>query len=435
MVVLFIFRRDLRIIDNTALNQAILFSKRHNDPIVLAFVFTPEQTVNNPYFSERSFQFLNDSLDHLNQSVQFQMSFFKDPFFYKRIPDVRGIFFNNDYTPYARARDAEIVAYCRANRIVCGAYEDYTLHGLHEIVTQDGSGYKVFGAFYRKASSLKVRKPRTESLGLVKQLGTSRKRTAKQDMRADALQRVKHKGYDRQFPHEDRTSRLGPYIKFGIVSVREVYSWANAEFRKQLYWRDFYANIAYHYPHVLQGMLPGKRNRDMFSKFASLRWIKNKRHFERWCQGTTGVPIVDAGMRQLRDTGFMHNRLRMITASFLVKNLRIDWRNGERYFATQLIDYDPSSNNGGWQWVAGTGADAAPYFRVFNPWTQAKRFDQDAHFIKRYVPELRNFTAEQIHNHQHVPLPGYHAPMIAHDAPQIVQWYRDSFKDKNRILK
>jgi deoxyribodipyrimidine photo-lyase len=179
-------------------------------------------------------------------------------------------------------------------------------------------------------------------------------------------------------------------------------------------------------------MLPGKRNQEFNESFARVRWRSNQKNFKRWCEGTTGVPFVDAGMRQLRETGFMHNRLRMITASFLVKNLKIDWREGERYFASQLIDYDPSSNNGGWQWVAGTGADAAPYFRVFNPWTQALRFDKDALYIKRYVPELRKFTATQIHNHQRTSLRNYPKPMISHDSKEIVRWY-SSFKEKKFV--
>lgn len=424
MVVLFIFRRDFRIIDNTALNEAIRCSIKNKEKLILAFVFTQEQTVRNKYYCERSFRFLLDSLDHLNRSVRFQMSFFTDTLFYTRIQNLHGIFFNTDYTPYARARDAVIIRYCRANNIVCGAYEDYTLHGLQDILTKDGSGYKVFGAFYRNASSHKVRDPRTESLELVKiqLMGTQRDRKVP-DLRKQAFHILNNMVYNRIYPHEDSTSRLGAYIKFGIVSVRELRS-REPEFRKQLYWREFYANVTYHYPHVLQGMFPGKRNQNMVPKFAMLRWSTNKRHFNRWCRGTTGVPIVDAGMRQLRETGFMHNRLRMITASFLVKNLRIDWRDGERYFATQLTDYDPSSNNGGWQWIAGTGADASPYYRVFNPWTQAKRFDKDALFIKRYVPELASFTAEQIHNHRLVPIYGYPKPMVAHNPKQIIAWYK-----------
>lgn len=414
MVVLFVFRRDLRLQDNTALNEAIRYTRKHKDRLVLAFAFTPEQVQRNPYFNERAFLFMVDNLDRLNRLVNYQMSFFHDADFYQRIPGLRAVFFNEDYTPYARQRDQSIRSYCEKQGIHCGSYEDYTLHAIDRFKTKENTGYKVFGAFYKRASREPVRKSYTVRIDDVpiQLLGSARKKRSTKDHRALAFKSSLSR-YDREFPHEDRTSRLGPYIKFGVISIRELFHKhrKNTEFIKQLYWREFYANVVFHYPHVLS------KSAD-FKPVKRFVWNEDPSAFRRWCDGTTGVPIVDAGMRQLLQTGFMHNRLRMITASFLTKNLRIDWRKGERHFAKHLLDYDPASNNGGWQWVAGTGTDAAPYFRVMNPWTQARRYDPDAKFIHRYVPELRSMTPKEIHNEQN------HRPMNHYTTREIVDYYK-----------
>lgn len=420
MVVLFIFRRDLRVHDNVGLREATRYAKQNNDKLLVSFVFTKDQTKNNKYYCDKAFRFLLQCLQSLKNDID--ITFFENNDFYKQIPDLRAIMFNRDYTPYARKRDADIERFCSKNKIHFKTFEDYTLHGIQDIKTKEGKPYQVFGPFYKKAKTLKVPKenPKQERNPLRKQAFSLLKKN------------IKHYKTFRDFPAKDATSRIGPYLKFGVVSVREVYHRVrNREFVKQLYWREFYANVAYHFPHVLTGMLPGKKSLEMYPKFRNLSWRNNKQDFRRWCQGQTGVPIVDAGMRQLNKTGFMHNRLRMITASFLVKNLEIDWRWGERYFATKLIDYDPASNNGGWQWVAGTGTDASPYFRVFNPWTQAKRFDKKATFIKKYVPELRSLSTKEIHNWENNPNPQvYLAPMIKHNPTKIKQFYLKSFKVK-----
>lgn len=416
MVVLFIFRRDLRVHDNTGLHHAIQYAQKNNDTILLSFVFTKEQTKNNKYYSDKAFRFLLLCLDNLKNDID--ITFFENNNFYKQIPDLRAIMFNRDYTPYARKRDADIEHFCSKKKIHFKSFEDYTLHGIQDIKTQNNTPYQVFGPFYKKAKTLRV-----PSISKEKEMNSLRKKAF------SLLKNVKNYKTFRDFPAKDATSRIGPYLKFGVVSVREVYHRVrNREFVKQLYWKEFYANVAYHFPHVLAGMLPGKKSLEMYPKFRNLSWRNNTQDFQRWCQGKTGVPIVDAGMRQLNETGFMHNRLRMITASFLVKNLEIDWRWGERYFATKLIDYDPASNNGGWQWVAGTGTDAFPYFRVFNPWTQAERFDKKATFIKKYVPELKSLTAKEIHNWENNPNPHiYLVPMIKHNPIKIKQFYLNSF--------
>ena len=188
------------------------------------------------------------------------------------------------------------------------------------------------------------------------------------------------------------TSELSAYIKFGCVSIREVYKTFKTkhDFIRQLFWRDFYANILYSFPHVLGST--------MKSKYNKIHWHHNSNWFKKWCDGETGYPVVDAGMRQLLQTGYMHNRARLITASFLVKTLLVDWRIGEHYFASQLIDYDPASNNGNWQWISGGGADSQPYFRIFNPWEQAKKHDPDCEYITKWVPELSSVPNKSILN-------------------------------------
>ncbi len=211
----------------------------------------------------------------------------------------------------------------------------------------------------------------------------------------------------------DATSRLSAHLKFGTCSVREVYYAIVQQLSpehpllRQLYWRDFFTHIAFHYPHVF-----GKA---FHPQYDNLVWDNNRGHFQRWAEGTTGFPIVDAGMRELNATGFMHNRVRMIVASFLTKDLHISWRWGERYFAQHLVDYDPAVNNGNWQWAASTGCDAQPYFRIFNPWLQQQKFDPDCQYIYRWIPELNGIPATIIHKwySKHVDAP-YPAPMLDH---------------------
>jgi deoxyribodipyrimidine photo-lyase len=200
---------------------------------------------------------------------------------------------------------------------------------------------------------------------------------------------------DRDIPALGATTMLSAHHKFGTISIRETY-WRAAEafgvschLISELYWRDFFTHIAWHFPHVFKGAFRPEYN--------ALEWNRSKKDFQRWCEGKTGFPIVDAGMRQMNETGYMHNRVRMIVASFLVKDLHINWQRGEKYFAQKLLDYDPAVNNGNWQWAASTGCDAQPYFRIFNPWLQQKKFDPDAEYIKRWVPELKNVSVKDIH--------------------------------------
>ncbi len=209
------------------------------------------------------------------------------------------------------------------------------------------------------------------------------------------LDRFAHYLVERDFPSRSATTHLSPHLKFTTVSAREVYHKIKNDFNRghplirSLYWRDFFTIIGFHFPGVFQGAF--------HEKFDKLHWDNHPAHFKKWCEGKTGFPIVDAGMRELLQTGNMHNRVRMITASFLVKDLHIHWQKGEKFFAQHLIDYDPAVNNGNWQWVASTGCDAQPYFRIFNPWLQQAKFDPDCEYIKKWIPELRDQDAKAIH--------------------------------------
>ncbi len=232
----------------------------------------------------------------------------------------------------------------------------------------------------------------------------------------------------RDFPGKRATSRLSAHLRFGTVSVREVYhrmaksSGGSDGLVRQLYWRDFYTHIAFHFPHVFKG--PFRR------RYNKISWSGDDTVFDAWCNGMTGFPMVDAGMRELVSTGYMHNRVRMLTASFLVKNLHVDWRRGEEFFARHLIDFDPAVNNGNWQWAASTGCDAQPYFRVFNPWRQQSRFDPDAEYIRQWLPELASWSAGRIHGLVR-DSSGYRAPIV--DLGQSVLETKRMFRQAGNV--
>jgi len=300
-----------------------------------------------------------------------------------------------------------------------------------QAVKADQTPYKVFTAFYNNARQFPVLLPQAlssqsftsvaseVSLEQVALSFTKNTLVAINGGRSQALlildQLVHQSDYlnTRDFPVLDATSKLSAHLKFGTCSVREVY-YAITEtlgsehpLLRQLYWRDFFTHIAYHFPQVF-----GKA---FLEKFANVHWDNNLEYFQAWAEGRTGFPIVDAGMRELNATGFMHNRVRMIVASFLVKDLHVSWRWGERYFAQHLVDYDPCVNNGNWQWAASTGCDAQPYFRIFNPWLQQQKFDADCQYIYRWIPELKAYTPKVLHEWHKQHKPGlYPAPIIDH---------------------
>ena len=417
---LFIFRRDFRIIDNNGLN---LLNERCKN-IYTIFIFTPEQVGSgNKYKSDNSVQFMIESLQDLASQISKSgghlYSFFghNDKVVEDCIKawDINIVCFNLDITPYAKERDAKIIKLCEHLKTYVMYDYDYYLHQPGTILNGSGEPYQKFTPYYESCLKKKVEAPaKMRKLHLKKSdAHIPNKITLEQALtrftkvnpdilvhggRPDAIKTLKtalrtqthyvknHNDLDKQ------TTQLSAYIKFGCLSVREIYKALRSKTAiiRQIIWRDFYANILYSFPHVLGHALKTKYNK--------IHWHHNETWFKKWCQGDTGFPVVDAGMRQLNASGYMHNRARLIVASFLVKTLLIDWRKGEEYFATKLTDYDVASNNGNWQWVASTGADSQPYFRIFNPWEQAKNCDPDCEYIKQWVPELKDVPVKDILN-------------------------------------
>ena len=348
---------------------------------------------------------------------------------------IDAVFFNRDYTPFSVNRDAAITKLCGACGVAVYECDDALLHNPQQIISTKGTPYTIFTPYYRSALQCAVPKPRELRLhnffshtldGGVDELGslasiasfvTSPESTPELQSREVVLARLQQLS-DYENTHNMvavPTSGLSKHLKFGTVSVRRAYHaivhYLGDEHPliRQLYWRDFFTQIAAHYPQVFGHAFK--------QRYDHIAWDNNPEWFSRWCAGTTGFPIVDAGMRELNTTGFMHNRARMVAASFLVKDLLIDWRWGERYFATQLVDYDPAVNNGNWQWCASTGCDAQPYMRIFNPWLQQKRFDPQCVYIKRWIPELRDLNASQITMLYKNSPPGlvYPLPIVCHE--------------------
>lgn len=399
----FLFRRDFRIHDNLAFNRLIA-ECGSGKGIFPMFIFNPAQIYakNNPYFSNNCVQFMIESLDDLDKHIH--VNYYEsggsngdiDVFVeLSKKYNIKTIAYNKDYSPFAIKRDGIIEKWASEHGIRIITEEDYTLYPMGAIRNNKDEPYKVFTPFYKKSLAIKV-KPVSGGgggvLNVIKHIkGFDKHRyyepnddIAVRGGRDKALERFKKIMTDyaktRDYPAMDKTTRLSAYIKFGCVSIREVYyNYKNVkELQRELLWREFYANILYYFPHVLGNAFK--------EQYDNVKWTNNKEWFKRWCQGKTGYAMVDAGMAQLNKTGWMHNRLRMITAMFLTKDLLIDWRWGEKYFATKLVDYDPASNNGGWQWSASTGTDSQPYFRIFNPDLQLKRYDKDYEYIRTWIP-------------------------------------------------
>lgn len=413
---LFIFRRDLRLIDNSALNAALRSSKQ----VIASFIFDERQIKPHSYQSKPALHFMLQSLADLAEQFKNNHA---DLALFQGLPtqvieqlhaqqNIQAVFINRDYTPFSRQRDAEIADVCQRLNIALHVVPDALLTEPEHAVKSDGSAYKVFTAFYNNARQFPVDLPQdlengqfltvasTTSLYAIAQLSDGTITTA-QGGRKAALQKLGELtdfadyAITRDFPALQSTSQLSAHLKFGTVSVREVFQDIARELGtehpllRQLYWRDFLTHIAYHFPKVF--------GHAFIDKFDKLTWDNNRNYFQAWADGKTGFPIVDAGMRELNSTGFMHNRLRMIVASFLTKDLRISWRWGERYFAQHLVDYDPCLNNGNWQWAASTGCDAQPYFRIFNPWLQQQKFDTNGDYMYRWIPEIRGVPIKTLH--------------------------------------
>lgn len=419
LLALYIFRRDLRLYDNTALLEALKLS----ESVIPCFIFDKRQIEDNDYKSDHCIQFMVHSLLELDIELNKKNS--KLYLFYGISEDVtakllakldiKAIFINRDYTPFSRKRDEKIAKICRDYNIGFHSYADSLLHEPEEILKPDHQPYTVFTYFLKKEMQLHVQTPKNNAHEnyyhkhielenrqiLIKLLKKNNPNIFVKGGRAEALlllKKVKNlSNYQevRNIPSLHGTTHLSAHNKFGTISIREFYATIIKYFGKkhtlinELYWRDFFTHIAFHYPHIF--------GEAFHRKYKDIHWSQNEKHFRAWCDGQTGFPIVDAGMRELNATGYMNNRIRMIVASFLTKDLHIDWRLGEKYFAQKLVDYDPAVNNGNWQWAASTGCDAQPYFRIFNPWLQQQKFDPECIYIKRWVSELDLISSKFIH--------------------------------------
>jgi deoxyribodipyrimidine photo-lyase len=396
---IFWFRRDLRLSDNAGLYHAL----RDNKHVVPVFIFDTVilDALEDPEdarvdFIHQTLAGLNEQLEALGTSL---VILHGNPVTLYRSLNPKAVYTNQDYEPYARERDDAIRTLLAKKDIAFHTYKDQVIFEKDEVVKDDGKPYTVFTPysrkwkakltpFYRKSYPVekytgRFKKIKHRPFPTLEDLGFRHTELSfpERVIRTSIIEK-----YDRtrDFPAIPGTTRLSIHLRFGTVSIRKLCQVAqqkNEVWLNELIWREFYAMILWHFPQV--------QTESFKPKYDRIAWRNDPAEFERWCNGQTGYPIVDAGMRELNTTGFMHNRVRMITASFLTKHLLIDWRWGEAYFGQKLLDYDLASNNGGWQWAAGSGCDAAPYFRVFNPELQTKKFDPDHVYIKKWVPEYQ----------------------------------------------
>ncbi len=396
---LFIFRRDLRLQDNTALIEAL----KHSEKVVPCFIFDYQQMQKNEYFSEKAFYFMLQSLQDLYEELSSQeakLYIFKgDPANIVkqliRTYKIDAVYVNRDYTPYSVKRDRVIQQTVENLGKEFHSLGDVLLHEPEEIYKEDGNPYTTYIPFMKKSRTLDVIKPQCNvysnyfSAKIDLPSIFSLKGFSEKSNRSAPLLEGGRKSAEKllqKINSSTEASHLSAHHKFGTLSIREVYHHIVREFGVDhdvingLYRRDFFTHIAFHFPIVF--------GNSFHEKYRDISWSKNQRHFMLWCEGKTGVPIVDAGMRELNETGYMHHDVRMVVASFLIKDLHIDWRRGEKYFAQKLIDYDPAVNNGNWQWVASTGCDVQ---------LQQEKFDPEAVYIKQWVPELKALTPKEIH--------------------------------------
>ena len=398
-MVIFWFRRDLRLDDNHALFKAL----KSGYDVLPIFIFDSNIT-NKLNQNDHRLNYINNVLDDLNKRLSENK---KKIYTYKGDPvdiiskltiklKIKEIYFNKDYEPYARDRDDKIEKLCMANNVSYNSFKDHVIFEEDQIVKKDGTPYVVYTPYSKKWIE-KFQSNQVDSypseLNLDGLVDSDKIREVNYLMNIEKnIINLKTYNFNkdlidkyeetRNFPALDSTSRIGVNLRFGTVSTRKIVKTSserpNNTFLKELIWREFFIQILWHFPHTTE--------KSFKDKYERIEWRNNMDDFKLWCDGKTGYPIVDAGMNQLNKTGFMHNRLRMVVGSFLCKHLLIDWRLGEKYFADKLFDYEQASNVGNWQWVAGCGVDAAPYFRIFNPEQQQKKFDKELQFIKKWIP-------------------------------------------------
>jgi len=409
VVNIFWFRRDLRLYDNAGLYHAL----RSDNPVLPVFIFDRNILDELEDKTDRRVEFIHLALQEIQQQLlklgsSLDVRYGNPADIYKELLreyDVRTIFTNHDYEPYARERDSSIEKLLKENNTGFCTFKDQVILEKDEVLKDDGKPYTVFTPYSRKWKTvvtdfhLKPYPNKKYFKNFYKQ--PDRKMPALKEMGFESAglsfpekewkgQVIRNYKEQRDIPSVQGTSRLSVHLRFGTVSIRTLAAEAgalNETFLNELIWRDFYHMILWHFPRVVGHAFKPEYDR--------IKWRNNEKEFKAWCEGRTGYPIVDAGMRELNATGFMHNRVRMIVASFLTKHLLIDWRWGEAYFAKKLLDFDLAANNGGWQWAAGSGCDAAPYFRVFNPHLQTQKFDPELKYVRRWVPEFEELTYPQ----------------------------------------
>lgn len=412
-MVVFWFRRDLRLHDNHGFFEALA----SGEEVLPIFVFDKDIIGDLPKDDHR-ITFIHSLLDEMNSALKkhnSSLAVFHDTpeQVFKKIigkNKVTAVYTNHDYEPYARQRDKAIGEMLGTKDIDFKIFKDQVIFEKDEVAKDDGNPYTVYTPYSKKwlaefkKDDLKAYSSEKKLDKIVKHeypflslkdIGFTKAKLEPMDYHVtpSVINDYEDK---RNFPAVKGTSHLSPYLRFGAVSIREMVAKANAEnnktFLKELIWREFFMQILWHFPETV--------SKSFRPKYDNIRWRNNEKEFKRWCEGKTGFPMVDAGMRELNETGYMHNRVRLVVSSFLCKHLLIDWRWGEAYFAEKLFDYEQSSNVGNWQWAAGSGTDAAPYFRVFNPTEQAKKFDPDFKYISKWVPEFQELDYQPMLDHK-----------------------------------
>ena len=411
---IFWFRRDLRLDDNCGLFHALNSGKK----ILPIFIFD-KNILSKLHKNDARVTFIHQELKNINTQLieigsEICVLHGKPLEIYQGLSEkyvIDTVFTNHDYEPYANKRDTEITELLASKNIHFKTYKDQVVFEKNEVVKQDDTPYRVYTpyskkwieAFYLKGLPLFPSEEKLEnfiktdpnSFLTLSDLGFSKSnlKIASYEVSKSLIDTYEE---TRNFPSLNSTSKLGPHLRFCTISIRKMVDKASKSntitFLKELIWREFFMQILWHFPHTVKDSFKPKYDR--------ILWRNNEEEFEKWCHGKTGYPLVDAGMRELNQTGFMHNRVRMLVGSFLCKHLLIDWRWGAAYFAEKLHDYEQSSNIGNWQWVAGTGVDASPYFRIFNPTTQIQKFDKNLEYIKKWIPEYQELT--------------YPAPIVEH---------------------
>ncbi len=414
---IFWLRRDLRLSDNTALYHAL----RSNLPVLPIFIFDKNILDHLENKTDARVEFIHETLSQIQEVLLAKGSSLKVLYdtpvnafeHLASLYSIENVFTNHDYEPYAKTREQAVSDLFYKLGIKLLTFKDQVIFEKSEIAKDDGKPYTVFTPYSRKWKATFNEAPPTSfpsenyldqfltttelKIPTLKEMGFQESEIHFPQKKV-ATELIQHYGEDRNFPGVEGTSRLGIHFRFGTISIRTAVARAmelSPVFLNELIWRDFYQMILWNFPHVGEG-------KAFKPAYDQIEWRTDDGEFDKWCNGQTGYPIVDAGMRQLNATGFMHNRVRMIVASFLCKHLLLDWRLGEAYFAEKLLDFDLASNNGGWQWAAGSGCDAAPYFRIFNPYLQTKNFDPDYTYIKEWVPEFEKAS--------------YPAPIVDHVA-------------------